>query len=609
MLTWRDSAISQGTKVHQQFRVAMPEPTNHLFEVTLDMTEVAVGSPLLLKMPVWTPGSYLVREYARHLQDFQAWDPRQECPLPWRKINKHTWQIETDALESGDPLKKIGGWLRVSYRVYAYELSVRTNHLEGTHGYFNGAALFLYTPAGLNHPYTLTIQPPYPDWQIATSLLKLSNSDETETFWAANYDELVDSPVEVGQHQRIDFQVLGKPHQWVVWGSGNLDSQQAVADTEKIITTTAALFDGLPYSHYLFLIHLSADGFGGLEHKNATTLNFSRLNFHDQDRYQRFLALVAHEFFHAWNVKRLRPVALETFDYEQENYVQSLWFCEGATSYYENLILLRSGLITFSKFLSLFSEAITRLQKLPGRHIQSLSESSFDTWIKLYRPHENTPNSQVSYYLKGSIVCALLDLHIRYLSQGSRSFDQVFQLLWQQFGRIEKGYTDQQLQQIFEQVAQSSLQDFFADYIYGTRELDYDHYLDPFGLRLVGKYSQNPPLPYLGLHLASDGSNKISHVDMGSPAQQAGIWAGDELLALNGFKVNPSHWLERLKDCAPQQAVSLSIFQQQELKTVWLPLGLPRADLYEIEDLPEISPEQAQLRQGWLGDPSTLLTL
>ncbi|MEN9242724.1 MAG: hypothetical protein Q6K92_03175 [Thermostichus sp. DG_1_5_bins_95] len=588
------SVAALGQLGRQHFTVRMPEPANHLFEVELQVREVQPQVPLRLRLPVWTPGSYLVREYARHLQEFQAEDEA-GIPLPWRKTDKNTWQVQPRS-----PL------VNIRYRVYAYELTVRTNHLDLTHGYFNGAALFLYVPGREGEPHTLTVIPAKPDWRIATSLrpCPLTDGEGTgrlgQSFLAENYDELVDSPVEVGLHRRETFEVEGIPHYFVVWGEGNLDLARAVADTQQIVTTAARFFGGLPYDRYWFIVHLSAGGFGGLEHKYSTTLNYSRLEFHQPEKYQRFLSLVAHEFFHTWNGKRLRPLALERFNYDQENYLECLWFCEGATSYYENILLLRAGLLSAADFLKILADQIKRLQQTPGRAVQSLSEASFDTWIKLYRPHENSLNSQVSYYLKGALVCWLLDLHIRHCSAGQGSLDTALQDLWQRFGKEEKGYSESQLREALQAAAGADLSQFFQDYVDGTVELDYDFYLQPFGLSLKTSFSHPNPSPYLGLNFNGE-SNRISSVDMGSPAQQVGIWAGDELVALDGFKVSAAQLPDRLRAYQPHQVICLSVFQAEQLKHFWIPLAPPRPDVYSLEVLPALTPQQQHLQQGWLG--------
>jgi predicted metalloprotease with PDZ domain len=582
----------------------MPEPSSHLFEVELNWMDLPPHEPLVLKFPVWTPGSYLVREYARHLQDFAAFDAH-DCPLPWQRSAKNTWEV------TAPPTDRI----RIHYRLYANELTVRTNHLDTSHGFFNGAATFLYCVGREQEAISLTVCPPTADWQISTALPLLSSASQVQpgqpqTFLAQDFDELVDSPVEVGLHRKASFDVLGKSHEFVVWGKGNDDLGKIVAATQTIIATEANLFGELPYDRYVFLLHLSAEGSGGLEHKCSTTLNYSRFGFQNPERYERFLSLVAHEFFHLWNVKRLRPKALETFDYERENYLRSLWFCEGATSYYDTLVLLRAGLTNVESYLKTLGDRISRLQKVPGRAVQSLADSSFETWIKLYRPHENTANSQVSYYLKGEIVSALLDLEIRMRSQGLNSLDTVMRDLWQRFGQREQGYTDEELRAAFESAATGSLEEFFASYIEGTAELDYNRFLHPFGLTLTAGGNSQQSAPYLGIEAKTEGgTSKVVRVAMASPAQRAGIWADDELLALDGFKVTAETLGERIKDFAAGQTVPLTVFQREELKTFAVELAPAPPNSYKIERLPNPANEQKQRCVAWLGSyPEKLAT-
>lgn len=591
MTVFASSGDLSAYRLHYQ--VAMRDPASHLFEINIQFDGVDPHQPLVLKFPVWTPGSYLVREYARHVQDWQAWGIREGTtrPLAWAKQDKHTWVVSPEGFD----------FIEVRYRLYAHELTVRTNHFDGTHGYLNGAATFVYGVGYERDPLALTVTVPDPRWQVATSLPRLDQDSGGRQvhFHVQHFDQLVDSPVEAGIQQRREFEVLGKPHQLVVWGEGVPDLDQVTRDMALIVPATAAFWDGiLPYERYLFLVHLSPDGFGGLEHRDSTSLLFSRFGFQKPDSYRRFLALVAHEFFHTWNVKRLRPLALETYDYQQESYLTCLWFCEGATSYYENRILMRANLINAEQFLQMTSERIARLESTSGHKVQSLAESSFDTWIKLYRPHENTRNSQVSYYLKGALVCWLLDLHLRAQTQGSHSLDSVLKLLWERFGRPEKGYTDQDLQSICEEVAGRSLEAWFTAYIRGTDPLDYEGHLHPFGLTLKAEVTN--PTPYLGIQ-CKEGS-LIASVDQGSPAQRAGLWAGDELVALDGFKVTGATLTERLRGYQPGQWVTLMAFQQEHLRMFTLQLDPPRPDHYRMEPVEDPTPAQQDLLARWLGD-------
>jgi predicted metalloprotease with PDZ domain len=571
-----------------RYQVAMPQPESHLFEVTLFVK--GWQEPVLdLKLPVWTPGSYLVREYAKHLQDFSAETGDQRHRLLSQKISKNHWQIETaDTSE-----------ITVRYRVFANELSVRTNHLDATHGYFNGAALFFFIPGWEHQPIQVNIIPAKPDWQVTTPLPSLPG--EANTFEAADFDTLVDSPFEIGSQQLYNFQVLGKSHQLAIWGQGNADPERIIEDTKKIIEVEAELYGSLPYDRYLFLLHLSSGGFGGLEHKDSCSLNYSRFGFRAKEKYNRFMQLVAHEFFHLWNVKRIRPKALEKFNYEQENYTTSLWFSEGTTSYYDLVIPFRAKIYEAKSFLENLSKEITQFQTIPGRKVQPLSESSFDAWIKLYRRDANSNNSQISYYLKGEMVSFLLDLLIRARHGNQRSLDDVMRQMWQRFGINEIGFTPQQLRDVFESVAQTDLSDFFNRYIDGTDELPFDEYLEPFGLRLLSVES-GESVPHLGVNVNADnGKTLIQFVEAASPAAVAGVDAGDELLALNGWRVTAEQLSDRLKDYKVGDTIQLSVFHQEELRTLSVTLAAPRPSRYQIIPVEKPSDAQKQNFTGWLG--------
>ncbi|PSB12770.1 peptidase M61 [filamentous cyanobacterium CCP2] len=575
------------TDLDIHYQVAMPHPETHLFEVTLHVKGWR-SDTLDLKMPVWTPGSYLVREYARHLQDFGATGQQ---PLSWHKQSKNHWQVETVGIDE----------ITIQYRIYANELTVRTNHLDLTHGYFNGAALFFYIPEFQHCPIQVTIVPPKPEWRVVTALPPVAQQENS--FLAADYDTLVDSPFEVGLHQCYEFEVLEKPHQFVIWGAGNIDPEQVIVDTHKIIETEAALFGGLPYDRYLFLLHLSSQGFGGLEHKNSCSLIYSRFGFQTDDRYHRFMQLVAHEFFHLWNVKRIRPKGLEVFNYDAENYTPSLWFSEGTTSYYDVAFPLRAGIYDAKAFLKALGKEISRYLTIPGRLVQPLSESSFDAWIKLYRRDSNSDNSQISYYLKGEMVSLLLDLRIRAKFHNDRSLDDVLRHLWQQFGQPEIGFTPEQLQRVIESVAEEDLSDFFHSYLDTTEDLPFDRYLEPFGLKLQPETDNLPP--FLGMTVRSDnGREVIKFVESDSPAQQAGLDPEDELLAIDGLRVKASELDDRLKCYAPGDTLHVSVFHQDELRTYRVTLAEPRPTSYQLVPIKDPSPAQKQALEGWLGAKS-----
>jgi predicted metalloprotease with PDZ domain len=560
------------------YRVSMPCPQTHFFEVELTIKQWQQET-LDLKMPVWTPGSYLVREYARQVQNFSA------GTLKFDKIAKNHWQIDVNNASE----------IVINYRVFANELTVRTNHLDRSHGYFNPAALCYYIPNFQHLPIAIEIVVPDPTWQVATALPAIDH----HTFLAADFDTLVDSPFEIGPHQVHAFTVGDKYHRLVVWGEGNLDIEETIADIARVIEVEAKLFDGLPYEDYLFILHLPASGGGGLEHKNCCSLIYPQFNFQDPDKYHRFIQLVAHEFFHLWNVKRIRPIALQEFDYDGENYTPSLWFSEGTTSYYDLHIPRRAGIYNDKEFLVELSKEITRFLTTPGRLVQPLSESSFDAWIKLYRPDANSSNSQMSYYLKGEMVTLLLDLLIRDRSAGTRSFDDVMRQVWYEFGKTEIGFTEARLQSIIETVADTDLSDFYDRYIHGLDPLPFDRYLAPLGLELEPIYHAD--LPDTGMKIESKhGITVIKSVAANSPANLAGIDPGDELLAIDGFKITADKFTDRLKNYRVGDNIIVTIFNRDRLLNLPLTLTPALPHEYQLKAIDSPTERQQQLLANFL---------
>lgn len=570
------------------YRVAMPVPESHLFEVVLRVQ--GYSSPLLdLKLPVWTPGSYLVREYAKHIQDFCAVSGKNS--LGWCKVAKNHWQVETSTQDNQT--------IEIRYRVFANELSVRTNHLDATHGYFNGAAIFFRIPGLDKQPIQVAISVPQNDWQVTTPIPAVA--EHLNTFVAADFDTLVDSPFEIGTQQVYQFEALGKAHELAIWGGkSNIAPEKVIADTQKIIEVEAKIFGGLPYDRYLFLLHLSSQNNGGLEHKYACSLNYPRFGFRDLDKYNRFIQLVAHEFFHLWNIKRIRPKALEVFDYEGENYTSSLWFSEGTTSYYDLTIPLRAGIYDVKTFLQNLSKEITRYELTPGRWVQPLSESSLDAWIKLYRPEANSNNAQISYYLKGEMVSLLLDLLIRARHDNQKSLDDVMLKMWEQFGQEEIGFTPQQLQEVITSVAGVDLANFFAKYVDDVEELPFNQYLEPFGLQITS--DDKEPVPYLGIKANSEhGREVVKFVETGTPAHIAGIDPGDELLAIDGIRVTATGISDRLQDYQAGDTIQVTVFHQEQLRQYQVTLAAPRPSSYQVIPVRHPTDKQQQNFAGYLG--------
>ncbi len=580
------------------YTVAMPFPHSHLFHVRIDLQRDDTGD-VLMSLPAWTPGSYMIREFARHVQEFQVTDG-EGTPLPWRKISKDTWLVEAGAATQ----------VTVTYRVYAFELTVRTSHLDGTHGYFNGANLLMYVHGRMREPLTLHVDPPA-GWQVTTGLTPLPSDPARPTrasFQAADYDELIDCPVECGTHRLLTFTVDGIPHRLAIWGRGNEDEARLLADTQRIVEAQRAFFGSLPYRDYTFILHLTDGRGGGLEHRNSVSNMVDRWTFGTEQGYERYLSLTSHELFHAWNVKRLRPAPLGPFDYQRENYTRLLWLMEGATSYYDDLLLVRAGLMSEERYLTKLADKIVQLQSQPGRRLQSLEQSSFDAWIKLYRPDENSLNSSISYYLKGSLVCWIFDMAIRAQTGGERSFDDVMRYLYQRYpiegpGIPEDGAVLAALEAIGGD--NGELRSLYQRYVSGVDELDYAAALAVVGLEPRWRYrSPRPdgqPPAWLGINLRKQGERTVvATVRSDGPAYEAGVYAGDELVAFDGWRVNEERLNQRLLERRPGETARLTLFRDDSLIEVAVTLGVAPYDMLSLVPVAAPTAAQTQARAAWL---------
>ena len=605
-------ACAQDGAVAISYTVSMTHPQTHLFEVEVRIRRPgAVTAPPqeTLVMPVWTPGSYLIREYERNVQDFAVADAGGHA-LAWEKINKNSWQVTTGGA---------GEW-RATYRVYANELSVRTSELNTDHAFWNNATLLMYPDGHLRDSSILKINP-RAGWKIATGLPAVPN--EENTFQAENFDVLYDSPVEVSDFKVLSFAVKGVPHRIVIDGAGNYDPERVTRDVQQIVATEVELMGGeIPYHDYTFILHLRSNGGGGLEHLNSTALGHPRFGFRiatsDQSNsaapfgergertYDGFLGLVAHEFFHLWNVKRIRPDALGPFDYTKENYTKNLWVAEGITDYYAEIALRRAGLVSETTFLAARARAFRSLQDRPGRLVQSAEESSFDSWIKYYRQDENSMNSQVDYYEKGAILGLLLDLEIRKRSGGAKSLDDVMHHLFNEYFKKGRNYTPQDFQKTCELIAGASLDQFFSRYVRGLAELDYDAALNVVGLRLDTAGANDPTeRVYFGADLNQQGERlMVTRVLAGSPAYEQDLNAGDQIVAVDGARATQRFLEARLAEKKPGDTIHLTVFRFDDLRTVDIKVGARSAGSYRIVPVAQQTDEQKRNYQAWIGERS-----
>ena len=586
------AASAQSAPEPIRYTLSFPAPQTHYVEVT---ASVPTGrrADVDLMMAVWTPGSYLVREYARNVEAVTASGPDGRA-LNVDKSKKNHWRIAT----GGAPT------ITLKYRVYSREMSVRTNWVESDFALLNGAPTFI-TLADLSpRPHEVILNPASGWKRSITALPAMDGSDHR--YRAPDYDTLVDSPIVIGNPAVYDFEVDGKKHSLVNVGeAGVFDGARAAKDLETIVKEDRRLWGFLPYDRYVFFNMITESG-GGLEHKNSTVLMTNRWSTRTRRAYLAWLDLASHEYFHAWNVKRLRPAELGPFDYENENITRSLWIAEGFTDYYADLQVLRAGLQTRDEYLEDLSSTIELLQTTPGRLVQSAEMASFDAWIKYYRPDENSNNTTISYYTKGTVIAFLLDAKIRKATNGTKSLDDVMRTAYQKFSG-PKGYTPEEFRAVAEQVAGTSLKVFWDTAVESTSELDYTETLDTLGLRFKPPLppADRPAKPWLGISTRIDnGRLLVAQVQRDSPADVAGLNVDDEILAIDDFRVRADRLDNRLEQYQRGDKVAFLVARREQLVRIPVTFGAEPAKGWRLELNPAATDTQRRQLDAWLrGQP------
>ena len=569
-----------------EYTVFLNAPQTQTFEVRMLVRNVA--APVLdVALPVWRQGRYAVLNPAGTVRSVRASTPAGR-PLSIRKTDKTTWRIDTE----GSPE------IVIRYTVYANFLNDRTRHVDDTHAFLSGATVFMHVPDRRSDAVLIRLEAPS-NWEVACGLDSIPG--DARTLLADNYDVLIDSPIEIGVHERMTFDVDGKRHDIVVWGGVSFESERLERDFTRIIRAEAGIFGCIPYDRYVFLLHVGPGLGGGTEHLNSTIMQLPPQALESGAQYKTVLSLAAHEMFHTWNVKRLRPAVFRNVDLVRENYTDLLWFCEGTTSYYDELVLVRAGLETPEAYLRTIAEAIYQRRSRPGVLVQSLSEASFDAWIKFNNPTPDDVNATVSFYEGGALATLILDLEIRRRTRNRVSYDTLMRAMYEAFPATGPGFTTQDLVQTLNRLTETSFEEFFNLHIDGTADYPFEELFRVVGLDLVP--TQTGPRAYSGMSVQEiSGTTVVRFVLSDGPAYQAGVNSGDEIITLNGRRLKAADIHPHIEQTmAPGDTVWLQVMRRNRLRRIDFKLGTRLNSRWEFRKLPSATEEQRAAYASWLG--------
>ena len=589
------------------YRVSMPHPASHEYTVEMQVPALAGRDEVTIAFPAWAPGSYMVRDFVRHLTGLTITDGAGHA-LPSARVtrlDKQRWRVRTG-----------GHAFRVRYRIFAFEATVRTSFLDDSHAYWNGTSLFFFVEGELGRRAEVTVELPDRRWRVATALPPVAGRRQsTHTYAATDFDELADSPFEIGTHALHAFTVGRTRFELALYGRTNADPARLVDILRRVVSTTGRMFGGFPFRRYLFIVHALPVGSGGLEHAASVTMDIAGLSFEDETGYIRFANLAAHEFFHAWNVKRIHDSALGPFDYTQESYTRLLWLYEGCTDYLAHVIILRAGVTCERQFLKMIAEDWPRYATRPGRNESSLEELSFDAWVKQYKPSENFTNRAVSYYEKGLWTAMALDLELRLANGGARGLPEMIGLLWDGFGREGRAIVDEDVRAAAASIAGRSMKRFFDRYVRGTAELPLPALLERAGLELKARaeWDESARAPaerdpvrsgraraWSGVTLQPERTT-VRNVVPGSPAWKGGLTFNDEIVAVAGARVTAQTFGKRIADSAPGSRVRIAYFRRDELREARIVLGENPERRLTVTVDPHAPAAARAVRAGWLG--------
>lgn len=569
-----------------KYTLSIENPHTHTIDVKIEMNGQGVNN-LDLIMPIWTPGHYYVREFSQNIIQLKAYTKNEDVPS--EKTSKNVWHIDNIDGEK----------LTIEYQVYAFEKTVRTSYVDIDHAMINAASVFIIPKGYENQPLDIQLEP-YHEWKRITTTLE-SYKGSHDRFIAKDLDDLIDSPIEMGNHQLHSFVSQHATHEYAITSPGTIDTETLMKDTKTIVEEIQKMFgDTPPYDYYVFFLHLTDNSYGGLEHCNSCAMIFDRNGFFDRKKYIKLLALTSHEFFHTWNVKRIRPQELGPFNYYEEVYTKLLWIAEGVTSYYDNLFLPRCGVINVEEYFELIGNDLALYDKIPGKSVMTVEEASFNAWVKLYRQNENSSNTTISYYLAGGIIMMALDLTIRKLTMGEKSLDDVYRQLWEMFKADGKGINKDTFVSLCENTAGESLDEIW-NYLSTPTPVKLDKYLEPFGIEIINEYSKPEynHASWFGIFITPKTST-VFKVMAGSPSYEAGLYAKDEILAINGMRVNNYNTIDRLNACNLGEPTEVLVSRDGMIKTITM-IGKQRPlDKFKLKRIENPTDSQKSMFTQWL---------
>lgn len=589
ILAYTGAALAQNLS----FTVAMDRPGTHYYHVVF-RCEGLQGDAQDFKMPVWMPGYYKIMDYPKEVINFKAVDGAGR-PLSWTKTTKNTWHVNTANAPQ----------IAVSYNVYGFTRFVANNYLDDQRGYVVGPGLYMHVAGLINHPVRVTFKTPQ-GWSVANGLDPVAGS--ADTFSASDFDLLYDCPTLFGVQEHFEFEVKGVQHSIVAEDvPRDVDRHKIAADLKKIVENATEMMGAIPYRHYAFL--LMGRGNGGVEHLTSAAMLFDGTSMSNPDGYRRWLSFAAHEYFHTFNVKRIRPVALGPFDYDRENYTTMLWVSEGFTSYYQDLLVRRAGLMTREQYFDTLTRNISAYENSPGHLFQSAAESSMDTWFR----GEDAANTTISYYNKGPAIGAMLDYKIRAETKNRKSLDDVMRTLYQEFFVEKKrGFTDAEFREVCERTAGVPLGEIFDVYVATTKEVDYAKYFALAGLNIDTELRSQTAGTYLGAVTGNGGrggrggapvnSNVISRVEYDSPAERSGLSAQDEILAIDGAALGNRNPDEVLKTRKPGDRIKVLIARGGRIRELEVVLGAKMQRSFKIQPVDHPTELQSSILNNVLKD-------